>query len=316
MEKQYVHQIQKPIKKLNYYTPIYSNDINDVWQIDLMDIKNVASKNKNYKWLFVTVDVFSRFGYVVPMKDKTTANVIIAFKKVLQSAKPNKIMADNGTEFTSKAFTTICKDNNISIDYVDMNNHLIPHTGNRLGVVDRYIQTVRQRIQNYCDEHDTNKFIDIIQEIVYNINSSLNSGINAIPNQISNLDKINIEQRMNNKFVDANTHRKFFDINDNVRCVINKNLFEKGSTPKWSSKIHTIKEAQLNSYTLDNGQKYKYYQLQKVNISNEEKHKREQQIKEIKKQNLIKRRLNKESVDVQNILKRKRKRKPTNRFRF
>ena len=67
-----------------------------------MDIKNVASKKKNYNWLFVTVDVFSRFGYVVPMKDKTTANVIMAFKKVLQSAKPNKIMADNGTEFTSK----------------------------------------------------------------------------------------------------------------------------------------------------------------------------------------------------------------------
>ena len=49
-----------------------------------------------------------------------------------------------------------------------------------------------------------------------------------------------------------------------MRCIVNKKVFEKGSVPKWSKKIHQIKEAGGHSYLLDNNKWYKYYQLQKV----------------------------------------------------
>ena len=48
-------------------------------------------------------------------------------------------MCDNGSGFKSINFVDICKHNNIDIDYVNVNNHLISHVGNRLGVVDRWI---------------------------------------------------------------------------------------------------------------------------------------------------------------------------------
>ena len=85
-------------------------------------------------------------------------------------------------------------------------------------------------------------------------------------------------------------------------------MFDKGAVKKWSSKIYTLKEIHINSYLLDNGKIYKYYQLQKVNISDEEKKKREEQMKEIKKQNLIKRRLNRDGIELNRIVKTKRKR--------
>ena len=54
-------------------------------------------------------------------------------------------MCDNGSEFISKNFVDICKQKNINIDYVNINNHLISHVGNRLGIVDRWIQTFRSK---------------------------------------------------------------------------------------------------------------------------------------------------------------------------
>ena len=316
IENQYTYQIQKPIRKLIHYTPIISNDINDIWQIDLMDIKNVSTMNRNYKWLFVCVDVFSRFGYVIPMKDKTTSNIITAFKKILSKSKPNKVMCDNGSEFISSTFVKLCSENNIIIDYVDKNNHLTPHIGNRLGIVDRYIQTLRQRIQNYCDEYDTNNFVDVLPDLVENINSSYNSGIKAVPNEITDIDKLNIEQEMTEKFIQANKHRNFFKKGDYVRCVLNKTLFEKGSVPKWSTKVYTVEQAHLNSYTLDNGKRYKYYQLQKAVVSDDVKNKREEQRLKVRKQIRIKRILKKEGVEPERIIKRKRKRIKTDRFHY
>ena len=60
---------------------------------------------------------------------------------------------------------------------MNINNHYIPLVGNRLGIVDRYIQSLRSKIQRYCDEYNTNKYIDILGKLVDNLNNNYNSGI-------------------------------------------------------------------------------------------------------------------------------------------
>ena len=71
-----------------HFFPITANKENDVIQIDLMDVSNISTKNKNYKYIFVCVDVYSRKGCTMPMKNKNTLNVIEAFKKFLLLCKP------------------------------------------------------------------------------------------------------------------------------------------------------------------------------------------------------------------------------------
>ena len=63
-----------------HFFPITANKENDVIQIDLMDVSNISTNNKNYKHLFVCVDVYGRKGYAIPMKNKNTLNVIEALK--------------------------------------------------------------------------------------------------------------------------------------------------------------------------------------------------------------------------------------------
>ena len=102
------------------------------------------------------------------------------------------------------------------------------------------------------------------------MNSSFNSCIRCTPNDANeNENKMNIEQITTQKMLDAvqENKNKILKVNDNVRCVLNKNMFDKGSKPKWSSKIHIIKEIKAHSVLLDNDKWYKYYQVMKVNVT-------------------------------------------------
>ena len=190
----------------------------------------------------------------------------------------------------------MCNDNNIIIDYVNLNNHLIKHAGNRLGIVDKLIQLLRQKIQVYFDEYDTNKYIDVLDKLVENINNSYNSGIKSVPNTANPLD---IELEMTEKYIDAVlSDNNKLKIGDNVRAIANKNLFNnKGSLPIWTRKIYTIMEVKAHSYLLDNNKWFKYYHLQKVKLTDDDNKQRLNERESLRKTNTIKRKLNKECGD-------------------
>ena len=63
----------------------------------------------------------------------------------------------------------------------------------------------------------------------------------------------------------ANEKEQQFFVSDNVRCIKNKVIFEKGTSPKWSEILHKIIKANKHSYILDN-KSYKYYELQKNDL--------------------------------------------------
>ena len=99
---------------------------------------------------------------------------------------------------------------------------------------------------------------------------------------------------------------KILKVNDNVRCVLNKNMFDKGSKPKWSTKIHTMKEIKAHSVLLDNDKWCKYYQVTKVNITEQKHVKALNELAGIKKNIKIQRTLKREGLDLKNIIRKKR----------
>ena len=106
----------------------------------------------------------------------------------------------------------------------------------------------------------------------------------------------------------AKETEQVFNIGDKVRHMINLSIFEKQGTSKWAKVINTIVDKKDHSYNLDNGKWYRYYQLQKVEgtenipkVGRPTKHTMET----LKKTNTIKRRLNKEDVSLKILLKRR-----------
>ena len=57
--------------------------------------------NKGFRLLLYVIDIFSKYAWVVPLKDKKGISIANAFQKILKESnrKPNKILVDKGSEF-------------------------------------------------------------------------------------------------------------------------------------------------------------------------------------------------------------------------
>ena len=77
-----------------------------------------SKHNKGIKYLSCTIDLFSKYACVIPIKDKKGTSIVNAFKKILRdlNRKPNEIWIDQGSEFYNKSFKDFLKINNIKMN--------------------------------------------------------------------------------------------------------------------------------------------------------------------------------------------------------
>jgi len=303
VNRQEAHQLYKHHKRIKHYFPIVAKRKFEILQIDLADLSDIASANKGIKYLLVCVDVFSRFALVTPLINKTAKLIIPAMNEIINLTHVKIINCDNGSEWTSKEFKKLTNNHNVEIKYVEVGDH------HKLGIVDRFIRTLRESINKYMILQNTTKYIDALPDIVYNYNNSLNRGVKAKPNEVKDEDK-NIIALTNQKYNKALQEEIKFNISDRVRHIVNKKTFDKGSLPKWSKTIHTIVDKSGHMYKLDNGKLYKYYELQKVNEVEQIPIVRTTKTREsMRNENRIMRNIKRTGIDLDTVVYDKRSRK-------
>ena len=96
---------------------MYSSLKDNSWGVDLADMQLISKYNKGIKYLLCVIDLFSKYAWIVPLKDKKGATIPNAFQKNLDSSKrkPNKIWVDQGSDFYNNNFKKWLKDNDISM---------------------------------------------------------------------------------------------------------------------------------------------------------------------------------------------------------
>ena len=62
-------------------------------------MQSLSKYNKGIKYLLCAIDLFSKYAWVIPIKDKKRTSIFNAFKKIISNRKPNKIWVDQGSEF-------------------------------------------------------------------------------------------------------------------------------------------------------------------------------------------------------------------------
>ena len=249
VDNQECNQLFKKQKRIKDYFPICAKHKFEILQIDLVDMSNIARANENYKYLIVCVDVFSRLAFVVPMKNKETLTIIEAIEEVFDITEPHIINCDNGSEFISHDFKKFVKERGITINYVSVHDH------HKLGLVDRMVRNLRERINKYLVMHNTTKYIDVLPNIVYNYKHSFHSQIKKAPIEVDEEDEKVIELTRR-KIEKAKQEETKFHVGDNVRFILNKALFDKGTLPKWSKEVHNIISNTEHTYKLDNSKTY------------------------------------------------------------
>ena len=296
VQKQATTQMFKKPKQIKYYFPIVAKHKYEILQIDLVDMSDISSANENYKFLLVVVDVFSRLAFVVPMKNKASHTIVESMNEIIDLTEPTMINSDNGSEWINRDFKKLLRERGITINYVEVGDH------HKMGIVDRFVRTLREKINKYCAMYNTTKYITILPQIIHGYNNTYHSGIKKIPIQVEDDDEDVIELT-NRKYNKAKEEEIKYKDGDVVRYIINRKAFEKRSLPKWTKQTHKIVSHTEHTYTLDNGKVMKYYELQLVKDAEQiSRPAQEPTREELRKQRMNERRFNKEHLDKNMIL--------------
>ena len=77
----------------------------------------ISKYNKGFRFLLCVIDIFSKYAWVVPLKDKNGGGIVDAFQKILDNTarEPNKIWVDKESEFYNSSFKKWLRDNDIDM---------------------------------------------------------------------------------------------------------------------------------------------------------------------------------------------------------
>ena len=113
--QQLAEELYKPIIKKFKKRKIHAGFKDNIWGADLADMQLLSRCNKGIRFLLCVIDIFSKYAWVVPLKDKKGVSIVTAFQSILKQSnrKPNKIWVDKGSEFYNASFKKWLQDNDI-----------------------------------------------------------------------------------------------------------------------------------------------------------------------------------------------------------
>ena len=172
---------------------------------------------------------------------------------ILSIQKPILIQSDNGTEFLNKSFQGLLKSANVRHITVDVGNH------RRQGVVERFNK--ENLISRYQESRNTNRYIEILDDLVYNYNHSYHRAINETPEKKYHLN-------LNSGIIKTFPFNIQINIGDRVRILKDKTTFQKGYEPIFSKTIYIVYSGDGYTFKLQTEEgiklkrSYKIYELQ------------------------------------------------------
>ena len=98
--QQLAEELRKQIIR-NFFKKVYSSFEDNIWGADLVDIQLISKFNKVVWFLLCVIDTYSKYAWIIPLKDKKSVTIANSFQSTLNDSKrkPNKIWVDKGSKF-------------------------------------------------------------------------------------------------------------------------------------------------------------------------------------------------------------------------
>ena len=123
-------------------------------------MESLSNYNKEIKYLLCAIDLFSKYAWVVLLKDTRGISIINAFQKIIsKERKPNKIWVDQGGESYNKPFKRFLKINDIEM-YSTCNE-------GKSVVAERFIRTLKNKIFKHMTAVSKNVYFDVLDNIFH-----------------------------------------------------------------------------------------------------------------------------------------------------
>ena len=169
-------ELHKPIIRKFKKRKVYSEFKYNIWAADLADMQLINKFNKGFRFLLCVIDIFSKYAWVVPLKDKNGVSIVNAFKKILKdpnNRKAHKIWVDKGSEFYNSSFKNWPQDNDIEM--------YSTHNEGKSVVAERFIRTLKNKIYKYMTSISKNVYIAKLDDIVNEYNNTYHRTIKVKP---------------------------------------------------------------------------------------------------------------------------------------
>ena len=213
------------IKKFNK-RKVYSQFKDNIWGVDLADMQSLSRKNNGIKYILCAIDLYSKYAFVIPLKDKKGISIVNAFNKIIKQSnrKPNNIWVDQGGEFYNNVFEKWLSDNDISM-------YSMYNEGKSV-VAERFIRTLKNKLYKHMTATGKNVYYDVLDDVVNKYNNTKHSTIKMKPVDVKKNKRVYTDEH--------NEKDSRFKVGDRVRISIYKNIFAKGYTPNWSKQIFIV----------------------------------------------------------------------------
>ena len=224
-------ELRKPIIKNFKKRKLYSSFKDNIWGVDLADMQLISKYNKGIRYLLCAIDLFSRYAWVISLKNKKGESIVEGFKKILDysNRKPNKIWVDHGSEFYNNKFKKFLKENDIEM-YSTFNE-------GKSVVAERFIKTLKNDIYKHMTTNGENVYFNDLDDIVKKYNNTVHSSIKMKPKDVTDDSFVEYSEETNEK-------SPKFKVGDNVRVSEYKNIFAKVYTRNWSEEVFVVNKVQ------------------------------------------------------------------------
>ncbi len=252
---------------------------NELMQMDLFDLqrfrKSNIINNKTFLYIYVIIDVFSRYCYAIPLENKTDTVVLEAFEKlynkIMEKQKPSKVLkektksysihqiiSDNEGSFNSNIFQDFLVEKNIILTINASNDHHV------MGIIDNMALRLKNILKKTFLFNKTTRWVDIIDNIIKIYNNTPHSALNGLtPEQALLPENYITVQQINLNKMETNKRVSDLKIDDKVRkySLFKKSISKPSITPSFSDEVYYVIKVDGNTIYLNDGSKNKRYNL-------------------------------------------------------
>ena len=195
-----------------------------------------TSNNKGFRYIFIIIDIFSKYLWAIPLKNKNSQTITNEFSNIISTSKrrPIKLESDRGKEGYNSIFL---KPENF--------HHYSRFTDKGPSIVERIIRTIRKLLKRHVFEKGNADWLSELSSVTKQYDKTIHHSIKMNPIQV--FKKSNKKEVYNYLRDDRQKQKPKYKSGQLVRTADIKRVFSKGHSTIYSSKLYALTEVIYNT---------------------------------------------------------------------